>query len=51
MDEKEVTVEQVEAEHLGEVSPGAHWAYVVGVLGISLLLMLALIAWLGASST
>jgi hypothetical protein len=51
MDEMHVTIEHVEREHLREVRPGAHWAYLVGVLGISFLLMLALIAWLGASST
>ena len=51
MADKNITMEQVEAEHLNEVNPAAHWAYVVGVLSLSLLLMLALIAWLGASST
>jgi hypothetical protein len=51
MSEKNITVEEIEREHMEEVKPGAHWAYVVGVLGISFLLMLALIAWLGASST
>jgi hypothetical protein len=51
MDEKGITIEQVEREHLEEVNRGAHWAYVVGVLGTSFLLMLAFITWLGASST
>jgi hypothetical protein len=44
-------MEEVEAEHLEEVNPAAHWTYLVGVLAISFLLMLALIAWLGASAT
>ena len=51
MADRNITMEQVEAEHREEVNPTAHWAYVVGVLTLSLLLMLALIAWLGASST
>ena len=51
MSEKNITVDDIEREHMDEVKPGAHWAYVVGVLGISFLLMVALIAWLGASST
>jgi hypothetical protein len=50
MDEKQVTIEQVEREHLDEVNAGAHWAYVVAVIGLGFLLMLALIAWLGAST-
>jgi hypothetical protein len=51
MAEKDITIEQVEREHLEEVHRGAHWAYVVGVLGISFLLMLVLIAWLGGTSS
>jgi len=49
MAERDITVEEVEHEHLGEVNPAAHAAYVVAVIGIGSLLMLVLIAILGAS--
>jgi hypothetical protein len=51
MSEREITPEEIEREHLAEVHQGAQAAYVAAVLGISLLMMLALIAWLGASAT
>jgi uncharacterized membrane protein YdcZ (DUF606 family) len=51
MDEREISVAEVEREHLEEVNQAAHWAYVVGVLGGSFLVMLAFIAWLGSSAT
>jgi hypothetical protein len=51
MDEKRVTIEDVEREHLDEVNRAAHWVYVVAVLGISFLLMLGFIALLGAATT
>ena len=48
-DETEVTEDDVRAEHHGSANPAAHWIYLVGVLGGGLLLMLALIAYLGGS--
>ena len=50
MSEKSITEEQVRDEHLHAVSVPAHWAYLVGVIGGSLVLMLALIAFLGRPS-
>jgi TRAP-type C4-dicarboxylate transport system permease small subunit len=49
MDERDVTVEQVEREHLAEVHQPAHWAYLAGVIGFGLVVMLLLIALLDAS--
>ena len=50
MADSDVTVDDIEREHLDEVDPRAHWMYIVAVLGGSTLLMLGLIAWLGAAS-
>lgn len=47
--ESTVTEEDVWQEHLRSVHAGAHTAYVLGVLAVGLLLMVALIAWLGGS--
>jgi hypothetical protein len=49
MSERDVDQERVRQEHLKEVNPAAHWAYLVAVLGGGLVAMLLLIAWLGAS--
>ena len=47
MSERTIDGDRVRDEHLVELSQGAHWAYVFGVLGGGGLLMLLLIAWLG----
>jgi hypothetical protein len=47
MSEREIDRERVREEHLDEVNPAAHWAYLLGVVGGGLIAMLALIAWLG----
>ena len=49
-DERTITEDQVRAEHLGEVHVGRHWAYLAGVLGGGLLVMIALIAILGTTA-
>ena len=49
MDERKVTVEQVEREHLAEVHVWAQWAYLAAVIGLGLLAMLLLVAVLDAS--
>ena len=41
--------DKVRAEHLKEVNVGAHWAYLLGVLVLSFLLMVGLIALLGSA--
>src|SRR5687767_3424734 len=43
MSDKTITEEKVRKEHLGEVNPAAHWAYLVGVLVGSTVLMIAFI--------
>ena len=48
MSERDLTVGDVEREHLQEVDPRAHWVYIVAVLGGGTLLMLIFIAILGA---
>ena len=48
MTEQTVDAEQVRDEHLKEVNEAAHWAYVFVVLVGGTVLMLALIAFLGA---
>jgi hypothetical protein len=48
--ERDVTVEDIEREHLEEVDPRAHWAYLASVLLGGTLLMLGLIAWMAAAS-
>ena len=45
--EATISQDDVRAEHLKTVKPGPHWAYLFGVLGGSLVLMVALIAILG----
>ncbi len=47
MSEANITEEKVRNEHLKEVNPAAHWAYLAAVIVISFLLMLGLIALLG----
>jgi hypothetical protein len=47
MKEEKVTEEQVRTEHLREVNQTAHWIYMLGVIAISFVLMLGLIALLG----
>jgi hypothetical protein len=47
--ERDIDKEKVREEHLAEVNPAAHWAYLAGVVGGGLIAMLALIAWLGGS--
>ena len=49
-DERNLTEDAVRTEHLREVHVGRHWAYLGAVLGGGLLLMIALIAALGASA-
>jgi hypothetical protein len=48
--ERDIDQEQVRKEHLEEVKPIAHWAYLVAVLGGGLVGMLVLIAWLGSAT-
>jgi hypothetical protein len=45
--ERDVTTDDIEREHLAEVDPRAHWAYIAVVLGGGTLLMLALMTLLG----
>ena len=47
-DESTITEDDVREEHLETVRPGPHWAYLFGVLGGSLVVMVAFIAWLGS---
>jgi hypothetical protein len=49
MSERAVDRERVREEHLAEVNPAAHWAYLLAVVVGGLIAMLALIAWLGGS--
>lgn len=51
MSKKEVDIRQEDVweEHLQEVNQPAHWAYLFGVLVGSFLLMVALMAVLGAT--
>lgn len=48
MSERTIREEQVRDEHLAEVRQPAQWAYLLGVLGVGTLLMLGLIAFMGA---
>jgi len=50
MSEQDITEDQVREEHLAKVNQAAHWLYLFSVLGAGLLLMVAFIALLGASS-
>jgi hypothetical protein len=47
--ERTVDIDQVRQEHLAEVDEAVHWAYLVGVLAFGTILMLVMIAWLGAA--
>jgi hypothetical protein len=49
MSDKDLTAEEIRAEHLGEVDQRAHWLFLVAVLVGGTLLMLGLIAVLGTS--
>ena len=49
MSKRDIDREKVREEHLAEVNPPAHWAYLIGVVGGGLIVMLAFIAWLGGS--
>jgi hypothetical protein len=49
--EQNVTVDKVEREHLAEVKAIAQGGYLVAVIAGSTVLMLALIAWLGAAGS
>jgi hypothetical protein len=49
-DETVLTEDDVRAEHSLSARPGAHWLYLFGVLGGGLAVMLALIAFLGATA-
>jgi len=50
-DETTVDENQVRAEHIREVHVPRHWAYLSGVILGGLLLMIALVAVLGASAS
>jgi hypothetical protein len=50
MSEKTIDQETIRREHLGEVHQPAQWAYLLGVLAGGTLLMLGLIALLGAGA-
>lgn len=50
MSERDIDREVVRKEHLAEVNPAAHWAYLLAILGGGMVAMLALIAWLGGAS-
>lgn len=49
MSERDMTEDQVRAEHLREVNVRAHWLYIAGVLGFGFVVMLALLWLLGGS--
>jgi hypothetical protein len=49
-DETELREEDIREEHQREINPRAHWAYLFGVLTGGLVLMLALIAFLGRTA-
>jgi hypothetical protein len=48
--DRNVDTRQVRDEHLAEVNQAAHWAYLAAVLAGGLVLMLGLIALLGATT-
>jgi hypothetical protein len=48
--ETELTEDDVRSEHEQTAKPAAHWIYLFSVLGGGLLLMLALIAYLGGGA-
>jgi hypothetical protein len=49
MSERDLTEDQVRAEHVEAVNEPRQWAYLIGVLAGGLVLMLAFIAVLGAA--
>ena len=49
MSERTTDREKVREEHLAEVNPAAHWAYLLAIVGGGLVAMLGLIGWLGGS--
>jgi hypothetical protein len=49
MSDRTIDAEKVREEHLAEVRESLHWVYLVGVLVGSTILMLVLIALMGAS--
>ena len=48
-DEQTISEEEVRKEHLKALNVPGHWAYLFGVMGGGLVVMLALMALLGAS--
>jgi hypothetical protein len=48
MSELDVSEEDVRKEHMEQVRPGSQWLYLVAVLGGGFILMVVLIAALGA---
>jgi hypothetical protein len=51
MAEKDITVEEVEQEHLREVNPGRHAVYILAVIALGFVFMLVLIALLGSAAS
>lgn len=51
MGERDLTVEDVEREHLAQVDPRAHAVYVVAILVGGFALMLLLIVWMASSAS
>ena len=51
MSEKTITDEKVREEHLREVNPNAHWAYLFGVLLVSTFLMVVFIALMAGAAS
>ena len=49
-DETTLTENDVRREHMRAVQPGGHWAYLFGVVGMSVLLMIAFMAFLEGAS-
>ena len=49
MSERDVRADRVRQEHLGEVRIAHQWAYLAGVLGFGLAVMLVLLALLDAT--
>ena len=50
MSDEKITEVKVRNEHLREVNPPAHWAYLFAVLIGGLALMVMLMAWLGGGT-
>ena len=50
MSDERITEVKVRNEHLREVNPPAHWAYLFAVLIGGLALMVMLMAWLGGGT-